>query len=178
VSDIAAPTLAEAAVAYARELAKLGVRETARNSGPWIDQVLAQVHAKPGDPWCAATLFEIFQRAATACGVPNPCRKSAGALRIYALAEERYKVPASAVVSNPALLKGGMAFFEDHSGDPRDGVGAGHCGVIVEDWDGTSAMVKCISGNTNMAGSREGNAIVLQDRAFSKMYGFLDFSRG
>lgn len=174
------PTLLEAAVAYARELAAQNIREITRNSSPWIDRVLGQVNAKPGDAWCAAANFEIWLRASRAVGVPNPCPKTAGALRQYGIADEKFKIGAGVVRRDPALLIAGLSFYEDHSGDPRDGQGAGHCGLVLG-WtnDPASGLVKTASGNVAPADShsREGTAFAIQDRPIERMLAFLDFSR-
>jgi hypothetical protein len=173
------PTLAQCAVSYAHELVALDIREGTRNSSPWIDRVLAQVHAKPGDPWCAAALYEIFLRAARAVGVESPCPRSAGALRMYALADERFKIGAGVVRRERSLLQSGSAFFEDHSGDPRDGVGSGHCGIVLGWTDPAMDLVDTISGNVVAADSRsrEGTVLARQNRPIGKMLAFLDFER-
>jgi len=174
------PGLLDAAVAYAKELAAENIREVTRNSGPWIDRVLAQVNAKPGDAWCAAALFEIFLRASRAVGVPNPLPKSSGALRMYTLADDKFKIGAGVMRMEPERMRPGLCFFEDHSGDPRDGIGKGHCGIVLG-WTAWPAMdlVRCISGNVvpSDSHSREGTALAQQDRPFGKMFAFLDLSR-
>lgn len=179
-TDPGRPTLLEAAVAYAYELDRLNIHEVTRNSSPWIDRVLAQVNAKPGDPWCAAALFDIWLRASRACGVPNPCPKSAGALRMYSLADEKFKIGAGAARRDRSLLKPGMAFFEDHAGDPRDGIGAGHCGLVLGWTHPEMDLVRVANGNVAPAdtSSREGTHFAIQNRPIEKMLAFLDFSRG
>jgi len=52
---------AQAVLAWA--VSKLGVTETAQNSGPEIDQWLKDLGGKPGDPWCAAFVCEALVRA-------------------------------------------------------------------------------------------------------------------
>lgn len=97
--------------------ATLGIRETAHNSGPQIDGWLRYVHARPGDSWCAAWVCSMHLHAAESLGLPNPCPRTAGALRLWdlTLPECRQKLPAP-----------GDVFVLD-TGEPG---GAGHVGIV------------------------------------------------
>lgn len=134
--------LAEAVVATAQKY--LGVKETAPNSGPEIDQWLAGVDCQPGAPWCAAFARGAFEEASQGCGVPDPCPRVAGALRMLA------DCP-GALTQLPAP---GDLMFIDH------GHGLGHV-CIVETVSPDGNTVTEISGNTydDAAGSREGNCV-------------------
>lgn len=46
--------------------------ETGPNSGPRIDQMLAEVHMPPGNPWCAAALTAWMRAGAASARVPPP----------------------------------------------------------------------------------------------------------
>lgn len=122
----------------------LGVRETAPNAGPGINAWLAGVGLPPGKSWCAAYVHGMHQTAADDCGVMNPCPKTGSAMHIWDLAPEacRQTLPAP-----------GDVYVLDH------GHGLGHVG-IVETVRPDGAVATEISGNTNMEGSREGNAVV------------------
>lgn len=126
--------------------ATLGIRETTRNSGPEIDAWLQYVHATPGDPWCAAYVAAVHRMAAVECDLPNPCPRTAGALRLWdlTLPECRRELPAP-----------GDVFVLD-TGAPG---GAGHAG-IVEAVNPAGDTLTTIEGNSNEAGSREGDAVV------------------
>jgi len=126
--------------------ATLGVHETTRNSGPEIDAWLAYVHATPGDPWCCAWVCAVHRMAAVDCDVPNPCPRTAGALRLWdlTLPECRRELPAP-----------GDVFVID-TGAPG---GAGHVG-IVEAVNPAGDLLTTLEGNGNEDGSREGTKVV------------------
>lgn len=140
-------------VALEIAVSQLGVHEQgANNSGPEVDQYLAAVGLPPGFSWCAAFVYWCFREACRrrplelAPGVeyippPVPCPRTAGAVKLWTLAEtyQRVQVPAP-----------GLVYVLDHGG------GKGHAGIVESVSDG---MVVEISGNTNAAGSREGNCV-------------------
>lgn len=123
----------------------IGIRETAHNSGPEIDRWLEYVHARPGDPWCAAWVCGMHRQAAVALDIPNPCPRTAGALRLWdlTLPECRQQFPAP-----------GDVFVLD-TGAPG---GAGHVGII-EAVSPDGRTLTTIEANTNSAGSREGDCV-------------------
>jgi len=146
-------SLQQAAVAIA--VSQLGVRESGGNNrGPQVEQYLASVGLDPGFSWCAAFVFWCFRQASQQLGLVNPCPRTAGAVRLWTLTEPicRDLVPAP-----------GSIYVLDHGG------GKGHAGIIESiDDEGTIAE---ISGNTNAAGSREGNAVARHVGAPAKVHG-------
>jgi len=163
-----AVTLLEAAVACAMET--VGVKEVARNSGPEIDLWLAGVGLLPGQPWCAAWVHAMFLRAARAIGAPSPCPRTGSALRLYQLADDNFKLAWSVAVRND-IVRPGQIFVESH------GEGKGHCGIVLGVDPKLGGVCRTVSGNTNEAGSREGNAVVVQWRQTENWLGILDFGR-
>jgi CHAP domain-containing protein len=135
------PSLQEAAVEIA--VSQLGVHEEGGNNrGPKVDEFLASVGLDPGFAWCASFVYWCFRQAAQQLGLVNPCPRTAGAVRLWTLTEPicRDQFPAP-----------GAIYVLDHGG------GKGHAGIVESiDADG---MISEISGNTNAAGSREGNAV-------------------
>lgn len=123
--------------------ATLGVRETSRNSGPEVDAWLAAVGLRPGLSWCAAWVHAMHAIAAEAVGGTNPCPATGGALRLW----ERAPVECRETMPAP-----GDVFVLDH------GHGLGHVG-IVELVTPDASTVVTIDGNTNAAGSREGDQV-------------------
>lgn len=127
--------------------ATLGVHEDGgKNRGPHVDAWNTMAGAPLGSAWCASWVYAMHQAAADALhGVPNPCPRTAGALKLWQLApvEARRQLPAP-----------GDVFVLD-TGDPG---GFGHVG-IVESCSPAGDTVTTIEGNTNDAGSREGNAV-------------------
>jgi hypothetical protein len=134
-------TLSETALSIA--ISQLGVHEQGgQNRGPEVDQYLAAVGLAPGYSWCAAFVFFCFKQAADQLGLVNPCPKTAGAVRMWTLTEP---------ICRATEPSAGAIYVLDHGG------GKGHAG-IVEQVGGDGTMIE-ISGNTNAAGSREGNAV-------------------
>lgn len=126
--------------------ATLGVREDdGKNRGPHVDAWNAMVHAPPGSPWCAAWVYAMHQAVADTLTIDNPCPRTAGALKLW------HKAPESCRRELPAP---GDVFVLD-TGDPG---GFGHVG-IVESCSPAGDAVTTIEGNTNAAGSREGNCV-------------------
>lgn len=133
----------------------LGTREQGgNNTGPEVDQFLAAVGLPPGKPWCASFMFYCFREAAAKMGIKNPCPKSGSAVQLYLKADPKYRV------SNPTV--GAVYVLDDaplskwiHATDIP--IWAGHTG-IVSSLIGTDVDEE-ISGNTNKAGSREGDTV-------------------
>lgn len=118
----------------------VGLKEVTRNSGPLIDEWLRGVGQQPGASWCAAAVHGCAGEAAEAFGIGNPCPKTASVLKLW----ERL-----ARCLSPVPFPGAL-YFVSHGG------GFGHVGIVeVVTPDGE---VTELSGNTNAAGSREGNA--------------------
>lgn len=139
--DAATPnTITEAALAVA--VAQLGVHEEGGNNrGPQIEIYLASVYLLPGNPWCAAAMFWCFRIAAARGHFVNPFPRTGSALHVWSLADKHFRVMA------PSR---GCVYVVD-CGD-----GKGHVGIIESVAD--NGMVTELSGNTNVAGSREGNS--------------------
>jgi uncharacterized protein (TIGR02594 family) len=134
------PTLSEAALAFA--VSQVGVHEQGgNNQGPEVNAYLASVGLDPGYSWCAAFVYFCFKQAAAQLGLVNPCPKTAGAVKLWTLTEPICRVTAPVP---------GAIYVLQHEG------GKGHAGIIERVSDGAILEV---SGNTNDAGSREGNAV-------------------
>jgi hypothetical protein len=135
------PSLSETALSIA--ISQLGVHEQGgQNCGPEVDLYLASVGLDPGYAWCAAFVFFCFKKAAAQIGLVNPCPKTASAVKLWTLTEPICRITAPTP---------GAIYVLDHGG------GKGHAG-IVEQVGGDGTLIE-ISGNTNSAGSREGNAV-------------------
>lgn len=122
----------------------LGTKETGPNTGPDVDLFLASVGLSPGHPWCAAFLFYCYMRAAAKLGIVNPCPRTAGALKMWRLSDPECRT------QEPAR---GRIFVLD-TGAPG---GHGHVGLV--ETVRPNGTIDSIEGNTNAAGSREGNAV-------------------
>ena len=145
--------------------ATVGVVELSHNSGPEIDDWLAYAHAKPGDPWCASWVATMHHYAANAVNSINPCPRSATVITMWDLTLPECRRP----VPYP-----GCVYFLDHGGH------TGHAGIIETVSPGGTVMSE-VSGNTNGAGSREGDRVARHHGPpelshGGKLLGFADYS--
>jgi len=125
----------KAAKVIALATAQLGVRElTGNNDGKAIEGYLAYVYLKKGNPWCAAFVSWVFNQA----GYKKP--RSAWSPDLFP-GTHRIRDPVAAAVFGiyfPALKR------------------IAHVGLVA----GTQHdMLITIEGNTNLAGSREGDGV-------------------
>lgn len=121
----------------------VGVTESGGNNrGPEIDAWLAGVGLGHGFAWCAAFLHGMGAEAAEQLQCENLVPRVAGVMHMWELANSLF----SASVPTP-----GAAYFVQHD------TMHGHCG-IVESVAPDGTVVE-ISGNTNAAGSREGDSV-------------------
>lgn len=143
----APPGLAELVIANARRYAIGKSLETdGPNDGPDIREWLGERGITSPAAWCAAFACAQIHEAARSMGLTLEMRYSAGALRLLDL--------------NPLLVldapETGCLVVWDHGG------GKGHVGIVtgVTTVSGELASIQVIAGNTNLEGSREGNAVV------------------
>ena len=129
---------AEIVLSVARPM--VGQREVGDNDGPFVKEILASVGLSPGSPWCAAFNYYVFEKAGFAGRVPRSAW-------------------------SPDWVKGGRR----GNPHPSDVFGiyfaskgrVAHTG-LVESSDGV--FVTTIEGNTNQAGSREGDGVYRKKR--------------
>lgn len=128
----------EALLAVARPL--VGQIEEGHNDGPFVREVLSSVGLGPGYPWCAAFNFYVFREAGFASLVPRSAW-------------------------SPDWVKGGRR-GRAHPADvfgiyfPCKGRVA-HTGIVEATG---KTFVTTIEGNTNAAGSREGDGVYRKKR--------------
>lgn len=156
-------------------LSKVGVMEDplGSNDGPEVRQFLASVGLGPGNAWCAAFVYWVFNHAAAELGVANPCPRTGGVIDMWAKAGQArlQRYSRSQASANPELIKPGQMFFLDHGG------GLGHMGLIVG-VEGVRLIT--VEGNTtNITGSREGIGVFRREgrRIGEINLGFCDPSR-
>lgn len=141
------PGLAERVVSNARRYATGKSLETdGQNDGPDIREWLGERGITEPAPWCAAFACAQIHEAARSLGIVLELRYSAGALRLCDLNPELH-------IDAPEI---GCLVVWDHGG------GKGHVGIVtgVTEVGGELASIEVIAGNTNLEGSREGNAVV------------------
>ena len=135
-----------------------GVKEdpaVGRNRGARVDEYIRSAHLDPaanpphGYPWCACFVYWVFEQAAAVLGRTNPCRRSASVVKHWDRTEGR-KILALDVQRDHSLVKPGMVFCKTH--DLHS-----HTGIVCQ--VGESGIIT-VEGNTNAAGSREGDSVV------------------
>jgi len=141
------PGPAELVIANARRYATGKSLETdGPNDGPEIRDWLRRRGIATPASWCAAFACAMIEDATRALGFTLQLHRSAGALRLLELNPEL-------VLATPET---GCLVVWDHGG------GKGHVGIVtsVTMVGGMLASIEGIAGNTNLEGSREGNAVV------------------
>jgi hypothetical protein len=152
--------------------AEVGVRESGgANRGPRVDEYLRAVGLDPtrgAYAWCASFVYFCFARAATALGLANPCVKTAACLTHWERAPAWARILAADVTANPGVIRPGAIFIVDH------GKGKGHTGIVER---ATASAIHTIEGNTNAAGSREGDGVYRKIRTLVAINaGFIDYT--
>lgn len=143
----------------------LGTRESSRNRGPEIAKFWDATNYREGDedraPWCSAFVSWVVQEAdrrSPALRLRTPPRFAAVAdWRPWAIKPENgCQVFSSADVSRAHMrpLAGDIVTFLPH---------LSHIGVVAEDYD-WRGIVRTTEGNTNAAGSREGDGVYAKER--------------
>jgi hypothetical protein len=154
-----------AAQAIVEATGQLHVKETAHNSGPMIDAYLRAVGLPPGNPWCAAFVFWCFEEASRhlshgqPAAVFNPLPRTGSVHTLWERAPVEWRT------NTPN--RGAVAIHLNPDGH-------GHCGL----WLASSLThAATLEGNTNEAGSREGNSVQVQRRPHSYWAGYIDIGR-
>lgn len=137
--------------------AELGVREyTGRNDGKRVEEYLAYVHLKKGSPWCAAFVCWALGRA----GIENP--RSGWSPDLFPSAKIVWQ-RSRPVKTEKALPQAGDIFGIWFSDKGR----IAHTG-FVDHWEGK--WMVSVEGNTNTAGSREGDGVYRKRRLANTIY--------
>lgn len=141
-------------------MSQLHVRETGRNEGPEVNVYLAEGGGlDPGYKWCASFCAWALRRAARELGLPVPSRASSIGKLWQRYNEWFTSIPAP-----------GAVFL--HLSDPTDPWSPGHCGFVVGI---RGDELETVEGNTNAAGSREGDGVYLRTRPMSYVnFGYVD----
>ncbi|KAA8482418.1 CHAP domain-containing protein [Arcticibacter tournemirensis] len=156
-------------------IAELGVREaTGRNDGSRVEGYLRYVGLKKGDPWCAAFVCYCLGKA----GIANPRTGYCPVLFAREKVIWTRGLKVEGVARNTQLATHNPssnpqpATHNPQSGDvfgiyfPEKGRIA-HVG-FVDEWGDKYAIT--VEGNTNEAGSREGDGVYRKRRLISSIY--------
>ena len=139
-------------------LAEDGVREVSsmgQNRGLRVDEYIRSTHRDPaaspphGYPWCMCFVYWCFETAARVTGRQNPCVRTASVITHWDKTSGA-KVLAADASKDHGLVKPGMVFCKTHDL-------SSHTGIVCQV---TDEGIVTVEGNTNVAGSREGDAVV------------------
>lgn len=165
-------TLAERAIEIA--LSYDGVREHGRNAGPEVEEFQGSIGLSPGDPWCAAFVCFCIKEAAKELGVTPKFQYGGSVYKLWTRNPDLQ-------TSEPGL---NCVFLIDH-GLSKVGTRIGHTGFCVQpliaNADGHPGeqfvdKIETVEGNTNAAGSRDGDGVYHKTRKMSEFtngYGWL-----
>ena len=139
--------------------AESGVREDPKmgqNRGIRVDQYIRTTGLDPaanpphGYPWCACFVYWCFVTAADKLMATNPCARTASVLSHWGKTKGR-KILAVDAHADHSLVLPGMIFCK--SDDAQS-----HTGIVLH---ATDEGIVTTEGNTNLAGSREGDSVVV-----------------
>ena len=138
------------------------VEEGGPNRGAKVEEYQRSVGLKPGDPWCAAFVAFVVAKAMGASKPPAWC--SGSAITTWQRGSRKLKPEEKATgleAGARAKVQAGWIWVraKDAKGASAARAGGwvqGHCGIVVEV---TPEGFHTIEGNTNAAGSREGDGV-------------------
>lgn len=135
----------------------VGVREaTGRNDGEQVEKFLALTGFGPGYAWCAAYMSYIYHE----CKVDSPVTAWSPS---FGLAKDAVWKQGEGYQRAQLSAKPGDAFTIYYSSKGR----IGHVGMYLYS---TINRVYTIEGNTNQAGSREGDGVYHKARHWNQVY--------
>jgi hypothetical protein len=135
---------------------QLGVRElTGNNDGVMVETYLRSVKRRKGDAWCAAFVSWVYQQ----CEIENP---RSGWSPDWFPKGKTIRRLSNPVINLSAPQMGDVygIYFNSHKR-------IAHVGIIIE-WSEKYAIT--IEGNTNEAGSREGDGVYKKKRLKRQVY--------
>lgn len=142
---------------------QVGQVETGWNTGPMVDRFLASTGLKPGYAWCASFVYWSLRRAGVSALV----------------LPERWKAPAVRHWYGWAKLNGRLRYTPERGmlGFWLDKNGQGHI-FWVRSYNAKTGEIGTIEGNTNFAGSREGDGVyrkvrTMRELASHNRFGFI-----
>lgn len=153
------------------------VREVPRGSkkGPEVSKWLEVSGAKPGNNWCMAFVYGVFNELADSLGITNPLPKTAGVINHWDKTDPDLRLNISEVKDNMELLLPGMIFIM-HRAKSKDDKNVGHAGIILQ-VDPIKKTFISIEGNTKDMGSGESGRVGVNSRKISDplLIGFTDY---
>lgn len=151
-------------------LCTLDIRETSWNSSPWIDTFLAHAGIRDPAPWCTSAACWVLQEAARRMGARDdtcPDLPSGAKLAQWALDHPDLCTiiwTARDLQAGDVVIRG--ATVAKTARIRRGSLASGHTYIAASIADGPHGMHRSFEGNTNEAGSREGDTFCARHRAW------------
>lgn len=137
----------------------IGTKEVPKNAGAQVITFLNSVGLGAGQPWCMAFVYYCFNVASQNLNLQNPLSKTGHCMTQWYTASPVLKSQTPRV---------GSVFIMSY------GDGKGHTGIVTKVNDNNT--FEAIEGNTNSAGSREGEGVWRKTRKNSEVIGFISIS--
>lgn len=157
------------------------------NKGKEIEPMQKASGTTPGNPWCAAFIYDVFSKSKIGSIEKNniPVTPS---VKTHWEKSKGKKISAEEAKQNPNLIKTGMAFFYLTRNEKGEYPGAGHTGIVLS-VNPSEKTFTSLEGNTNpIDGAREGYGSFLVTRKINdpsistkksdhpaKLLGFIDY---
>lgn len=136
----------------------VGMTEQGENDGPTIRAMLAQVGINEPASWCMAAVQFLYRGAAEKHGIEDPVKPdTAHCLTLWQATPKEKRFPAKDAQPGDIFI---MSF----------GGGRGHTGIVKAN-DRNRSRLETYEGNTNNAGSREGDGFFLKEGRTARPYG-------
>lgn len=126
---------------------QVDVRESAPNDGVEVRKYQAIIGKAEKEAWCMSFMQWVSLQVCTSLGITNPLHPSEHCATVWDNTQAKYRL---------AKPKRGAVFIQK-SRTSDDG----HTGLCL---DGNTPMFKTIEGNTNAAGSRDGDGVYENER--------------
>lgn len=140
--------------------ARRKVRENGTNSGPEVTEYLKNAGINVAAPWCAAAVQFWSDVAANALAVKNPLDEVK--LEAYVQSYYQWAKDRGSIASEAIALPGDLVLY-NFGGKRWD-----HIGLLLD--TPTDGAFRAVEGNTNEAGSREGDGVLIRIRSTKKGY--------
>jgi hypothetical protein len=152
-------------------LSRVGIREHGTNAGPEVEAWQRSAKIPKGSPWCAAYVNDCAEEGADALGVVSPLESVP--LQGYVQSYYEHFAALGCIVAPADALPGDL-FVIWYLGLKR----YGHIGFVGP--DGVSVRLgryATVEGNTNAAGSREGDRVAAKRRVLGRHVRFIRWTR-
>jgi hypothetical protein len=152
------------------------VREEGKNAGARVEAYQKSVSLGKGDPWCAAFVSWSVTQALGRTVAPKWC--SGSAVSLYHAARKKLSGEFIATPDEWKKVKAGWVWVRSDSDENaklalKGSWSKGHTGIVILP---SEKNFKTVEGNTNAAGSREGDGVYekIQSWTDGRTVGFFD----